>query len=44
MHIFSTDNEFNLLSSFETGERTMATPAFTDGKDRGAYGKEYFIV
>ena len=32
MHIFSTDKEFKLLASFETGERTMATPAFTDGK------------
>jgi len=32
MHIFSADNEFNLLDSFETGERTFATPAFTDGK------------
>lgn len=32
MHIFSANNDFNLLSSFETGERTFATPAFTDGK------------
>lgn len=32
MHIFSANNEFNLLSSFDTGERTFATPAFTDGK------------
>lgn len=32
MHIFSTDDEFKLLSSVETGERTFATPAFTDGK------------
>lgn len=32
MHIFSTDEEFKLLSSFETGERTLATPAFTDGR------------
>ncbi|MDL2281639.1 PQQ-binding-like beta-propeller repeat protein [Parabacteroides sp. OttesenSCG-928-G06] len=32
MHIFSANNEFNLLDSFETGERTFATPAFTDGK------------
>lgn len=32
MHIFSTNSEFTLLGSFETGERTMATPAFTDGK------------
>lgn len=32
MHIFSADSDFNLLDSFETGERTFATPAFTDGK------------
>lgn len=32
MHIFSANNDFNLLNSFETGERTFATPAFTDGK------------
>ena len=32
MHIFSADDNFNLLSSFETGEKTYATPAFTDGK------------
>lgn len=32
MHIFSANNDFTLLSSFETGERTFATPAFTDGK------------
>lgn len=32
MHIFSTDSEFKLLDTFETGERTFATPAFTDGK------------
>lgn len=32
MHIFSTDSEFKLLDVFETGERTFATPAFTDGK------------
>lgn len=32
MHIFSADDEFRLLSSFETGEKTFATPAFTDGK------------
>lgn len=32
MHVFSTDGEFKLLNAFETGERTFATPAFTDGK------------
>ena len=32
MHIFSANNDFNLLHSFDTGEQTFATPAFTDGK------------
>lgn len=32
MHIFSANNDFTLLNAFETGERTFATPAFTDGK------------
>ena len=32
MHIFKADDEFALLNSFETGERTFATPAFTDGR------------
>lgn len=32
MHIFSANNDFNLIDSFDTGERTFATPAFTDGK------------
>ena len=32
VHIFSADNDFKLLDSFETGEITVATPAFTDGK------------
>lgn len=32
MHIFSANNDFSLIDSFETGEKTFATPAFTDGK------------
>jgi outer membrane protein assembly factor BamB len=32
IHIFSEQREFTLINSFETGERTFATPAFTDGK------------
>ena len=32
VHIFSADDEFRLLQSFETDEETYATPAFTDGK------------
>ncbi len=30
-YIFSTGKDFNLINSFETGEKTFATPAFTDG-------------
>ena len=30
--VFSADDEFRLLQSFDTGEETFATPAFTDGK------------
>jgi outer membrane protein assembly factor BamB len=30
--IFSARGEFTLINSFETGEKTFATPAFTDGK------------
>ena len=32
LFIFSTDDAFTLINSFETGECTLATPAFTDGK------------
>jgi outer membrane protein assembly factor BamB len=32
MHIFSAQRDFRLINSFETGEKTFATPAFTDGK------------
>ncbi len=32
MYIFSANNDFNLIHSFETGEKTFSTPAFTDGK------------
>lgn len=31
-YIFSTGNDFKLLSTVSTGEKTFATPAFTDGK------------
>ena len=30
--IFSATGEFNLINSFDTGEKTFATPAFTDKK------------
>ena len=32
MYIYSATNDFKLLYSFETGQPTFATPAFTDGK------------
>lgn len=32
MHVFSADDDFELLEAFETGEKTWATPAFTDGR------------
>ncbi|MGL5272864.1 MAG: PQQ-binding-like beta-propeller repeat protein, partial [Phocaeicola sp.] len=32
VHVFAANNNFPLLESFETGEKTFATPAFTDGK------------
>lgn len=32
VHVFAANNDFTLINSFETGERTFATPAFTDGK------------
>ncbi|MDR0438236.1 MAG: PQQ-binding-like beta-propeller repeat protein [Bacteroidales bacterium] len=32
VYIFSAQREFTLINSFETGEKTFATPAFTDRK------------
>jgi outer membrane protein assembly factor BamB len=32
MYIYSVNEDFTLLNSFETGQRTFATPAFTDGR------------
>lgn len=31
VYIFSSGNDFGIVSSFQTGEKTFATPAFTDG-------------
>lgn len=31
VYIFSAGADFNLITSFQTGEKTYATPAFTDG-------------
>ncbi|MBQ0024007.1 MAG: PQQ-like beta-propeller repeat protein [Prevotellaceae bacterium] len=30
-YIFSSGNDFGIVNSFQTGEKTFATPAFTDG-------------
>ncbi|MDR2813157.1 MAG: PQQ-binding-like beta-propeller repeat protein [Prevotellaceae bacterium] len=32
MFIYSANQSFDLLSSFDTGQKTFATPAFTDGR------------
>ncbi|GHT74738.1 hypothetical protein AGMMS50262_08350 [Bacteroidia bacterium] len=32
MFIYTANNDFKQITSFETGEKTFATPAFTDGK------------
>lgn len=32
MYIYSVNEDFTLLNSFETGQKTFATPAFTDGR------------
>jgi outer membrane protein assembly factor BamB len=32
LYIYSTNSDFTLLNSFETGQKTFATPAFTDGR------------
>ena len=44
MHIFSTDNEFTLLHSFETGEGVWATPAFVDGTIVVRSEKSLYVV
>ena len=31
VYIFSSANDFSIVNSFQTGEKTFATPAFTDG-------------
>ncbi|MDR2026719.1 MAG: PQQ-binding-like beta-propeller repeat protein [Prevotellaceae bacterium] len=32
LYIYSANSDFKLLNSFETGQKTFATPAFTDGR------------
>jgi len=44
MHIFSTDNDFTLLHSFETGEGVWTTPAFVDGKIVVRSEKSLYVV
>ena len=53
LYLFSNDGKMHISlrimnltcwSSFENGERTMATPAFTDGKIVVRNGKRVFIV
>ena len=43
-YIFSTGKDFNLINSFETGENTFATPAFTDGMMVVRTDKSLYVV
>lgn len=43
-YIFSTGKDFNLIASFETGEKTFATPAFTDGMMVVRTDKSLYVV
>ena len=43
-YIFSTRKDFNLITSFETGEKTFATPAFTDGMMVVRTDKSLYVV
>ena len=43
-YIFSTGKDFNLITSFETGEKTFATPAFTDGMIVVRTDKSLYVV
>ena len=43
-YIFSAGKEFNLITSFETGENTYATPAFTDGMMVVRTDKSLYVV
>lgn len=43
-YIFSTGKDFNLITSFETGENTFATPAFTDGMMVVRTDKSLYVV
>ena len=43
-YIFSTGADFELITSFETGEQTFATPAFTDGMMVVRSEKSLYVV
>lgn len=43
-YIFSTGRDFSLLASIETGEKTFATPAFTDGMMVVRSEKSLYVV
>lgn len=43
-YIFSSGKDFNLINSFDTGERTFATPAFTDGMMVVRTDKSLYVV
>ena len=43
-YIFSTGKDFKLIKSFETGEKTFATPAFTDGMMVVRTDKSLYVV
>lgn len=43
-YIFSTGKDFNLITSFDTGEKTFATPAFTDGMMVVRTDKSLYVV
>lgn len=43
-YIFSTSKDFKLITSFETGEKTFATPAFTDGMMVVRTDKSLYVV
>ena len=43
-YVFSTGKDFKLITSFETGEKTFATPAFTDGMMVVRTDKSLYVV
>lgn len=43
-YIFSTGKDFKLITSFETGEKTFATPAFTDNMMVVRTDKSLYVV